>query len=117
MGRASDELAARLCAFYEGAGVEFTDGGQPGVRMRNPTNQRKPSEITTREKRLAQFTTAGEPPPNIDFELLCQDHVGTYSLHFPCRHDEKGWQNAETNEVLRVKVLGRRPWDWTESVA
>lgn len=33
-GVASGIIAARLRAAYESAGVEFTNGGQPGVRMR-----------------------------------------------------------------------------------
>ena len=36
-GRFSDTTAARLRAAYEAAGVEFTNGGQPGVRMRKAT--------------------------------------------------------------------------------
>jgi transcriptional regulator with XRE-family HTH domain len=33
-GNKSDIIAARLRAAYEAAGVEFTEGGQPGARMR-----------------------------------------------------------------------------------
>ena len=33
-GNKSDIIVARLRAAYEAAGVEFTNGGQPGVRMR-----------------------------------------------------------------------------------
>ena len=72
--------------------------------------------MTTRDQRLAQFTTTGEAPSDKDLELLCEDHVGTYSLDFPCRYVENGWLNTWTREKLQVKVVGWRPWDWAEAL-
>ena len=66
--------------------------------------------MTTLDQRLAEFTTKGEPPSNANLELLCEDHVGTYSLPFPCRCVEGIWLNAGTGETLQAEVLGWRPW-------
>jgi hypothetical protein len=40
-------------------------------------------------------------------EVLCEDHVGTYLLPFPCRSTPEGLRNAE---LLQVRAVGwRRP--------
>jgi hypothetical protein len=67
--------------------------------------------MTTRDQRLAEYTTKGEPPSDMDLELLCEDHIGTYSLSFPCRRINAGWRNGRTGEELQGKVLGWRPWN------
>lgn len=67
--------------------------------------------MTTRDERLAEFTIIVEPPAAADLELLCEDHVGTYSLPFPCRRAEGAWRNARTGQVLEAEVLGWRRWD------
>jgi hypothetical protein len=41
------------------------------------------------------------------FELLCQDHVGTYVLPFLCRWDG-AWRNGATGGVIAAEVLGWR---------
>jgi len=65
--------------------------------------------MATRDHRIAEFITDREPPSHIVVELLCQDHVGTYVLPYPCRRDAE-WHNAKTNETIEADVLGWREW-------
>ena len=64
--------------------------------------------MTTREKRLAEFTTDGSPPASVPVQLLCEDHRGTYVLPFACIRTEAGWHNATTGDCIEVTVLGWR---------
>jgi hypothetical protein len=38
--------------------------------------------MVTRQQRLDDFDSAGEPPADEPMELLCEDHNGTYVLPF-----------------------------------
>ena len=40
--------------------------------------------MATRERRLAEFDGAGEPPPGMAVQVLCEDQSGTYQLPFAC---------------------------------
>ena len=40
--------------------------------------------MVTRQQRIDDFDSAGEPPAGELMELLCEDHNGTYVLPFPC---------------------------------
>jgi hypothetical protein len=42
-----------------------------------------------RQQRLAAFPGEGIPPEDIACQLLCEDHVGTYTLSFLCQ-----WSNG-----------------------
>ena len=46
--------------------------------------------MVTRQQRLDQFGSDGEPPVGELMELLCEDHNGTYALPFPCRWMDGG---------------------------
>jgi hypothetical protein len=74
---------------------------------------RKDKLMTTRDQRLIDFATEGEPSPDFDHELLSEDHVGTYLIPFPCRRVENAWINSRTGEALQAEILGWRPWGWT----
>ncbi len=65
--------------------------------------------MATRQERLDAFTHDGDPPANEPLELLCEDHVGTYVVPFPCRWTSEHWQSAETGERILATVLGWRP--------
>ncbi len=65
--------------------------------------------MATRQERLDAFTHGGDPPANEPLELLCEDHVGTYVVPFPCRWTSEHWQSAETGERILATVLGWRP--------
>src|SRR5258707_1229221 len=40
--------------------------------------------MVTRQQRLNDFESNGQPPAGELMELLCEDHNGTYVLPFPC---------------------------------
>jgi hypothetical protein len=63
--------------------------------------------MATRQQRMDAFSNRGEPPMDRLFELLCQDHVGTYVLPFLCRWDG-AWRNGATGGVIAAEVLGWR---------
>jgi hypothetical protein len=65
--------------------------------------------MATRQERLNAFTHDGDPPMNEPLELLCEDHVGTYVVPFPCHWTSEHWQSAETGERILATVLGWRP--------
>jgi hypothetical protein len=65
-------------------------------------------QMATREKRLAQFNSEGEPPPNEPVQVLCEDHSGTYQLPFSCRFTDGAWRNHESGGTLEATVVGWR---------
>jgi hypothetical protein len=64
--------------------------------------------MATREQRLAQFATDRDPAPDLAVEVLCEDHVGTYVLPFPCTCTDGAWRNARTGEAIEGAVIGWR---------
>jgi len=67
--------------------------------------------MATRQQRLDAFLHEGDPPIDRPLELLCEDHVGTYVIPFPCRWTSKHWRSAETGERILATVLGWRARD------
>lgn len=63
--------------------------------------------MATRQQRLDAFNQ-GVPPLEQSFELLCEDHVGTYVIPFLCRWSNGGWKSAETNTGIEAVVVGWR---------
>ena len=66
--------------------------------------------MVTRSDRIAQFITDRDAPDGIAVEALCQDHVGTYVLPFPCRREGTAWYNGVTMIALDCDVIGWREW-------
>jgi len=64
--------------------------------------------MATRDRRLAEFDGAGEPPPGQRVEVLCEDHSGTYQLPFACRYVEGRWQNDAAGVAVEATVIGWR---------
>ncbi len=64
--------------------------------------------MATRQQRLDAFIHEGDPPMDQLFELLCEDHVGTYVVPFPCRWTNADWQSVETGERIQATVIGWR---------
>jgi hypothetical protein len=64
--------------------------------------------MATREERLAEFTSSGEPPTQ-SCEILCEDHNGTYLPRFLGRFSDGVWRNSDTGERVEVRVVGWRP--------
>lgn len=64
--------------------------------------------MATRERRLAEFDGAGEPPPGLPVQVLCEDQSGTYQLPFPCYYLDGQWRNHESGGALEATVVGWR---------
>jgi hypothetical protein len=60
--------------------------------------------VTTRADRIAQFVVDRNASEGTLAKLLCEDHVGTYTLPFPCRRSAGAWLNARPGEPIH----GRR---------
>ncbi len=58
--------------------------------------------------RLADFPGEGTPPADRRCELLCEDHVGTYTLPYLCHWSGDTWRSAETGEPVKAGVVGWR---------
>jgi hypothetical protein len=65
-------------------------------------------QMATRERRLAEFNGAGEPPPDQPVQVLCEDHSGTYQLPFACRFVDGTWRNHESGGAVEATVVGWR---------
>jgi hypothetical protein len=64
--------------------------------------------MATRQERIGAFTHDGVPPADQPLELLCEDHVGTYVVPFPCRWTSGAWQSVATSTPIEATVLGWR---------
>jgi hypothetical protein len=64
--------------------------------------------MVTRSERLNDFIRDRDPAPGMWVELLCEDHVGTYVVPFPCRRTDDAWHNANTGEPIVANVVGWR---------
>jgi hypothetical protein len=62
------------------------------------------ARMATRRQRLDAFVHEGDPPADQPLELLCEDHVGTYVIPFPCRWTGDYWQSMGTAERVQVTV-------------
>jgi hypothetical protein len=68
--------------------------------------------MATRQHRMDAFTHEGEPPAEVPLELLCEDHVGTYVVPFPCQWSSGDWKNVKTGARIEATVVGwRTPGD------
>jgi hypothetical protein len=61
-----------------------------------------------RNQRLADFPGEGTPPADLTCELLCEDHVGTYTLPYLCHWSGGTWRSAKTGEAVKAGVVGWR---------
>ena len=66
--------------------------------------------MATRQQRLDQFAHEGDPPADQPLELLCEDHVGSYVIPFPCR-----WSSGTWESVATTKEDGQQGWGITVS--
>jgi hypothetical protein len=64
--------------------------------------------MATRERRLAEFDGQGDPEPDQQVQVLCEDHSGTYQLPFACYFTGGQWHNALTGGVVEARVVGWR---------
>jgi hypothetical protein len=64
--------------------------------------------MVTRQVRLQGFPSEDERPAGQVFDVLCEDHVGTYTLPFYCCWHDEAWWSAETGERIDSAVIGWR---------
>ena len=64
--------------------------------------------MATRQQRLDDFDGAGEPPAGEPFELLCEDHCGSYVVPFPCSWVNDAWRSTKSGEAIEAAVIGWR---------
>ncbi len=64
--------------------------------------------MATRERRLAEFDGAGEPPPGLPVQVLCEDQSGTYQLPFTCHYVNGKWRNHESGGAVEAMVVAWR---------
>ena len=62
--------------------------------------------MVERAVRISQFISDRLPLVGTKVQLLCEDHVGTYTLPFLCCWTDAGWRNAATQMIVEVEVLG-----------
>ena len=64
--------------------------------------------MALRTERIAEFISDRAPEDGVKVQLLCEDHVGTYTLPFLCLWTKTGWTNATTMTAVDTEVLGWR---------
>lgn len=64
--------------------------------------------IASRERRLAEFPGEGTPPGDRACELLCEDHVGTYTLPYLCHWSGGTWRSVGTGQPVKAGVVAWR---------
>lgn len=64
--------------------------------------------MAARQQRLASFPGEGVPPDGEPCELLCEDHVGTYTLPYLCLWSEGSWRNIKTGTPVKAGVVAWR---------
>jgi hypothetical protein len=64
--------------------------------------------FAARRQRLAAFPGEGTPPADQACELLCEDHVGTYTLPYLCYWAKGTWRSVKTGEQVKAGVVGWR---------
>ena len=66
------------------------------------------NRVAARQKRLAAFPGNGTPLGDVGCELLCEDHVGTYTLPYLCHWSNGAWRRVGTGEPVKGGVVGWR---------
>ncbi len=66
------------------------------------------NQALARQFRLDDFPGEGTPPVDVPCDVLCEDHVGTYRLPFPCSWSGEFWRNAKTGEPIEGVVVAWR---------
>jgi hypothetical protein len=64
--------------------------------------------MVTRQERINDFDHEGTPPSDQPFQILCEDHAGTYVVPFLCRWRDGAWQSVATNRRIQATVIGWR---------
>jgi len=75
-------------------------------RIRNRTDDQYC--MATRQQRIDAFIHEGVPAADQSFELLCEDHVGTYVIPYLCRWQGGAWHSVATASRIEATVVGWR---------
>jgi hypothetical protein len=72
--------------------------------------------MVTRQQRIDEFGSDGEPPAGELMELLCEDHNGTYALPFPVAgQTERGTAAPLAIELKSMLLAGEGNKDGASS--
>ena len=66
------------------------------------------NQAIARQFRLDDVPGEGTPPVDVPCDVLCEDHVGTYRLPFPCEWSGEFWRNAKTGDAIEGTVVAWR---------
>ena len=66
------------------------------------------NQAIARQFRLDDFPGEGTPPVDVPCDVLCEDHVGTDRLPFPCEWSGEFWRNAKTGDAIEGTVVAWR---------
>jgi len=64
--------------------------------------------MVTRLARLAEFPNPSDRGDGVPFEILCEDHSGTYLLPFLCHWAADEWRSCTTGKAIDARVIGWR---------
>jgi len=64
--------------------------------------------MVTRQARLAEFPNPIDRGDGVPFEILCEDHSGTYLLPFLCHWTADEWRSCTTGKAIDARVIGWR---------
>ena len=64
--------------------------------------------MVTRQERIDDYIHEGSPLTDQPLQILCEDHVGTFVILFPCRWRDGIWENAKTGRRIEAMVVGWR---------
>jgi hypothetical protein len=64
--------------------------------------------MVTRQERINDFYHEGTPPADQAFQILCEDHAGTYVVPFLCRWHDGAWQSVGNDRRIEATVIGWR---------
>jgi hypothetical protein len=93
----------------QSASNPYFNGPQDNIILaRRYQRSASPIAMVTRQARLAEFPNPIDREGGVPFEILCEDHNGTYLLPFLCHWTVGEWRNAATGEAIDARVIGWR---------
>jgi hypothetical protein len=72
---------------------------------RDAINPLRVERIGNPGRAYRRFRTRGSSPNDQPLQILCEDHVGTYVIPFPCRWPDGLWENAKTSRRIEATVV------------
>ena len=91
-----------------------SNGGLTPLVLKRKPPLEEWKELVTRQERMDDFIHEGRPPNDQPLQILCEDHVGTYVIPFPCRWRDGIWEHAKTSRRIEAAVVGWRALNKTQ---